>query len=44
MRVSIAAAPADLRGWVPVAAFGVEHSLIERTAEQETPPTAARDY
>lgn len=39
-RVSRAAAIAELRGTVPIAGLQVEHSLVERTTEQELLPMA----
>jgi aryl-alcohol dehydrogenase-like predicted oxidoreductase len=37
-RVARAATIAELRGWAPIAALQVEHSLVERTTEQELLP------
>jgi aryl-alcohol dehydrogenase-like predicted oxidoreductase len=37
-RVARAATIAELRGWAPIAGLQVEHSLVERTTEQELLP------
>jgi aryl-alcohol dehydrogenase-like predicted oxidoreductase len=37
-RVARAATIAELRGWAPIVALQVEHSLVERTTEQELLP------
>ena len=39
-RVALAVNTADLRGWSPVSAIEVEHSLLQRTTEREVLPMA----